>query len=62
MLPLKALVSLKEDMAQFDLKKGDVGKITQVDEETEEYVVTFKNFQGESKAWIRVKEAQIRPV
>jgi len=61
-LPLKALVSLRQDLKQFDLKKGDVGKITQIDREAQEYVVTFKNFQGESRAWVRLREEQIRPV
>ncbi len=62
LLPLKALVSLRQDIEQFELRKGDVGKITLIDHEAQEYVVTFKNFQGESKAWVRLREDQIRPV
>ena len=61
-LPVETLIALKENLQSFDLKKGDVGRITQIHSEEDSYMVTFKNFQGKSKAWIKLSRTQIRPV
>ncbi|MEM6632246.1 MAG: DUF4926 domain-containing protein [Bacteroidota bacterium] len=61
-LPVETLIALKENLHSFDLKKGDVGRITQVNTEEDSYMVTFKNFQGQSKAWIKLHRGQFRPV
>jgi len=60
--PQEALVVLNQDLKAYDLKRGDVGKITQINKEDNSYLVTFKSFEGESLAWIKLRQDQIRPI
>ena len=55
-------VVLTEDVADYDLKAGDVGTVVIVHGEGEGFEVEFMTLNGETIAVVTLLAAQIRPV
>ena len=55
-------VVLTEDVADYDLKAGDVGTVVMVHGEGEGFEVEFMTLHGETIAVATLLAAQVRPV
>ena len=55
-------VVLTEDVADYDLKAGDVGTVVMVHGEGEGFEVEFMALNGETIAVVTLLAAQVRPV